>query len=112
MSLLYVLVIYLIFPFLYQPETLVTLKGTTFENKNSNFSMGGDLPTTDYNTVFNLYKTSSSIENVNLQLLYKYPFEPNRTNTTNLNRSLTYTPEIDDALGLPSNKNFNITLSN
>ena len=111
-SLLYVLIIYLVFPFLYQPETLITLKGTAYDNKNSTLSIGDGLPTKDYNTVFNLYKTSSSIGNVDLQLRYKYSTELHKTNTINFNTSLTYTPEIDEALGLPSNKNFNISLSN
>ena len=108
-SITYVLFIYLLFPFLYNPSSLVTYNNTKLSNlsdytpsSTETLSMG------DYDLTKNLYKTTQLVggfSNISLQN-HEQGF---KTPTSN-NRSLNYQPTLHGIDSLESNKQLNMPL--
>ena len=108
LSVSYVLLIYLIFPFLYNPTNIITLKSNSQNLINEEFSINNNSNLSDYSLISSMYKTSSKVNTP----LYNYPLFNNYTNiskpTSNIN--LVYTPDLTSANTSFTSVNTNISL--
>jgi len=108
-SITYVLFIYLLFPFLYNPSSLVTYNNTKLSNLSDYTPSSTEtLSMSDYDLTKNLYKTTQLVggfSNISLQN-HEQDF---KTPTSN-NRSLNYQPTLHGIDSLESNKQLNMPL--
>ena len=113
-SLTYVLFIYLIFPFTYNPQQVLTFKGSISENKPLSLT---NCKSTDYSSntqlIKNLYGASYEINNLNTDMLLKIS-KTKLDTTSNFNKNLSYAPELttDNTLFFSSNNNLSLNKLN
>jgi hypothetical protein len=107
----YVLFMYLLFPFLFKPSSLVTYKNTSLiDLSNYTTQSTKTLNTEDYNLTRNLYKTTQLV-NEFTHILLKNDDQRGKSSKLSLsNTALNYQPVSYSIDSLGSNKQLNISL--